>query len=127
MNAAWTKSLSQKWRPSGRCRMPRMKKPLILLLASVAVATTAAQDRAPSAELITKQSLKADLFFLASDDLQGRLTNTPGNRIAADWIAQRFERMGLVPGGADGSYYQPYDLMVETLGPVDRNTMAIAG
>ncbi|HXT32391.1 MAG TPA: M28 family peptidase, partial [Vicinamibacterales bacterium] len=103
-----------------------MKKPIVLLLAFAAVALGAAQDRAPSNDLITKQALKADLFFLASDDLQGRLTNTPGNRIAADWIAQRFERMGLAPGGPDASFFQPYDLMVETLGPVEGNTMAIA-
>jgi len=104
-----------------------MKKLLVPLFACAAVALPAAQDRAPSNDLITKQALKADLFFLASDDLQGRLTNTPGNRIAADWIAQRFERMGLAPGGPDGSYYQPYDLMVETLGPVERNTMVLVG
>src|SRR5262249_42040349 len=59
------------------------------------------------------------------DDLQGRLTNTPGNRIAADWIASRFERMGLQPGAPGGSYFQPFNLMVETLGPLDRNTLAI--
>ena len=103
-----------------------MKKPIVVFLAFAAVALGAAQDRAPSNDLITKPALKADLFFLASDDLQGRLTNTPGNRIAADWIAQRFERMGLAPGGPDASFFQPYDLMVETLGPVDGNTMAIA-
>src|SRR5262245_48178027 len=105
-----------------------MKKFLGLLLPVTAGvwATLHAQDRAPSNDLITKQALKADLYFLASDDLQGRLTNTPGNRIAGDWIAQRFERMGLTPGGPDGSYYQSYDLMVETLGPVERNTMSVS-
>ena len=104
-----------------------MRKFFALLLPFTAGAwvTLHAQDRAPSNDLITKQALKADLYFLSSDDLQGRLTNTPGNRIAADWIAQRFERMGLTPGGPDGSYYQTYDLMVETLGPVDRNTMSV--
>src|SRR5262245_27836499 len=103
-----------------------MRKFFALLLPFTAGAwvTLHAQDRAPSNDLITKQALKADLYFLSSDDLQGRLTNTPGNRIAADWIAQRFERMGLTPGGPDVSYYQTYDMMVETLGPVDRNTMS---
>jgi peptidase M28-like protein/PA domain-containing protein len=104
-----------------------MKKFLALLVLVTAgvCASLNAQDRAPSNDLITKQALKADLYFLASDDLQGRLTNTLGNRIAADWITQRFERMGLLPGGPDGSFYQHYDLMVETLGPVDRNTMSL--
>ena len=104
-----------------------MKKPFVLVLVCAAAIALEAQDRAPSNDLITKQALRADLFFLASDNLQGRLTNTPGNRIAADWIAQRFERMGLAPGGPDGSYFQPYDLMVATLGPVERNTLALVG
>jgi hypothetical protein len=95
--------------------------------ACLAAVTLHAQDRAPSNELITRRALKADLFFLASDDLQGRLTNTPGNRIAADWIAQRFDRMGLAPGGANGSYFQPYDLMVETLGAPERSSLELIG
>jgi hypothetical protein len=87
--------------------------------------TLHAQGPAPGRNVITKQALKADLYFLASDNLQGRLVNTPGNRIAADWIAQRFERMGLAPGGPDGSYFQSFNLMVETLGPAAGNTMGI--
>jgi hypothetical protein len=100
-----------------------MKK--IVAVLSLLAVTLHAQDRAPGNDVITKQALKADLFFLASDNLQGRLTNTPGNRIAADWIAQRFERMGLAPGGPGESYFQPYDLMVATLGPIERNTLSI--
>jgi Zn-dependent M28 family amino/carboxypeptidase len=103
-----------------------MRRYTIVALCVAAVALPA-QDRAPSNDVITKEALKADLFFLASDDLQGRLTNTSGNRIAADWIAQRFERMGLVPGGPDGSYFQNYNLMVETLGPSERNTLELLG
>src|SRR6266849_2983199 len=102
-----------------------MNKPWSIVAFCLVAVTLEAQPRAPGSDVITKQALKADLFFLASDNLQGRLTNTPGNRIAADWIAQRFERMGLTPGGPDGSYVQPFNLMVETLGPVDRNTLAI--
>ena len=96
-------------------------------LAALCLAAAAVQgaDRAPANDTIRKEALKADLYFLASDDLQGRLTNTAGNRIAADWIASRFERMGLSPGGADGSYFQPFTLMTETLGALERNTLAI--
>lgn len=102
-----------------------MKQFFVALLSFAAIVTPVAQGRAPANESIRRQALKADLFFLASDDLQGRLTNTAGNRIAADWIAQRFERMGLSPGGPDRSYYQAYNLMVETLGPIERNTLAV--
>ena len=86
-----------------------------------------AQERAPANDAIRKEALKADLFFLASDSMQGRLTNTPTNKLAAEYIASRFERMGLVPGGPDGSYYQPYNLMTATLGPADQNTLEVTG
>src|SRR5262245_29704503 len=97
------------------------------MLAGLCLVAAAIQgpDRAPAYDTIRQEALKADLYFLASDDLQGRLTNTPGNRIAADWIASRFERMGLAPGGAGGSYFQPFNLTTETLGPADRNTLAV--
>jgi Peptidase family M28/PA domain len=88
-------------------------------------AAEAVRQAAPANDSITKAALKADLYFLASDDLQGRLTNTPGDRIAADWIASRFERMGLAPEGPNGSYFQPFDLMVETLGSVERNQLKV--
>ncbi len=104
-----------------------MKTRATLVLVLTVAFIAHAQERAPGNAVISKAALKADLYFLASDNLQGRLTNTLGNRIAADWIAQRFERMGLKPEGDNGSYFQPYDLMVETLGPLERNTMAIGG
>jgi hypothetical protein len=101
-----------------------MKRALTASLCVFALAIQA-QERAPANDSITKQDLKADLFFLASDGLQGRLTNTPGNRIAADYVASRFERMGLTPGGPDGSYFQPFNLMTEKLGPLDQNTLSV--
>jgi hypothetical protein len=60
--------------------------------------------------------MKADLFFLASDSMRGRLTDTPENRLAAEWIAARFERLGLKPVGDDGSYYQQFSLVAATAG-----------
>ena len=78
------------------------------------------QGRAPQNESITKEDLKADLFFLASDEMQGRLTGTRGNRLAAEFIKSRFQRLGLKPAGPDGSYFQPYDLMTTTLGRANR-------
>ena len=76
----------------------------------------AAQSLAPGNETILEQELRADLFFLASDELQGRLSETPENRTAAAFIRSRFERLGLEPMGPEGSYYQPYRLMRARLG-----------
>jgi hypothetical protein len=75
-----------------------------------------AQARAPQNESIRQEDLRADLFFLAGDSMRGRLTDTEENRATADFIRSRFERMGLKPAGPAASYFQPYNLMVATLG-----------
>jgi hypothetical protein len=75
-----------------------------------------AQGHAPQNESIRQEDLRADLFFLAGDSMRGRLTDTEENRATADFIRSRFERMGLKPAGPGGSYFQPYNLMVATLG-----------
>ena len=61
--------------------------------------------------------MKADLFFLAGDRFRGRLTATPENDLASEFIASRFERLGLKRIGADGSYFQRFNLMTASLGP----------
>lgn len=76
-----------------------------------------AQAPAPAIDTIRQADLKADLFFLASDAMKGRLTNTPENVIASEWIKSRFERMGIAP--AVPGYFQNYNLMTVTLGPTN--------
>ncbi len=78
------------------------------------------QQPAPEIESIRKQDLRADLFYLAGDGFRGRLTDTPENQMAAEFIRARFERLGLEPGGPGGSYFQPYNLMTATLGTENR-------
>ncbi|HSC27411.1 MAG TPA: M28 family peptidase, partial [Vicinamibacterales bacterium] len=93
---------------------------VVVMLSSVAVPR--AQQRAPEVDSIRKEEMKADLSFLASDSMRGRLTDTPENRIAAEWIALRFERLGLVPAGDGGSYYQPFTLLTAAMGDGNRVT-----
>lgn len=57
----------------------------------------------------TLQDLQVDVVYLASDLLQGRETGTPGEALAARYIATRFEDLGLAPGGSDGGWFQPFD------------------
>ena len=94
--------------------MKRCFPVLAVILAQGLPAT--AQSLAPGNDTILEQELRADLFFLASDELQGRLSETPGNRTAAAFIRSRFERLGLTPMGPEGSFYQPYRLLRARLG-----------
>ena len=66
-----------------------------------------AQTSAPANNSIQQSDLKADLYFLASDAMQGRLTNTPENRLAAEFIKSRFARMGLQAVGPNESFINP--------------------
>lgn len=92
-----------------------------VLFAIVLGTALSAQSSAPALDSIRQDDLRNDLFFLASDAMRGRLTNTPENRIAAEWVKARFARLGLAP--ALPGYFQDYNLMTVTLG--DRNAFEI--
>ncbi|HMN88394.1 MAG TPA: M20/M25/M40 family metallo-hydrolase [Saprospiraceae bacterium] len=53
--------------------------------------------------------LRVDVVYLASDLLQGREAGTDGEQLAAEYIATRFERIGLQPKGTKGSWFQEFD------------------
>jgi hypothetical protein len=78
-------------------------------------APVAQSERAPQIESISSAEMRPDLFFLASDAMQGRLTDSPENAIAADWVVSRLERLGLKPGGQHGSFDHRYQLMTASL------------
>ncbi|MBL8998813.1 MAG: hypothetical protein JNL44_15980, partial [Gemmatimonadetes bacterium] len=63
---------------------------------------------------IVKRDLLAHATFLASDELGGRLTGSPGQEAAAKYIAREFERLGLEPLGdeVDGKrgFFQYYGI-----------------
>ena len=86
------------------------------VLVVVAITLVVAQQKAPEIESIRQSDMKADLTFLASDGMAGRLTDTPQNALAAEWIGSRFERLGLKPIGDGATYFQRYDLVTATLG-----------
>jgi Zn-dependent M28 family amino/carboxypeptidase len=55
------------------------------------------------------------IAVLASDAYEGRLTGSPGYLRAADYVAGRFKAAGLAPGGVDGSYFQPVNLVSQSV------------
>jgi Peptidase family M28/PA domain len=78
-----------------------------------------AQNRAPAIDSIRRDELRADLFFLASDGMRGRLTNTPEYDLAAEWIASRFARLGLQKLEGE-TYFQRFELVTAKLGETNR-------
>ncbi len=52
-------------------------------------------------------SMKEDVSILANDSLNGRKTGSAGEKKAAEYIAKRFESLGLQPKGSEG-YFQKF-------------------
>lgn len=59
-------------------------------------------------------SLEEDVVFLASDSLAGRETGTPGELIAAKYIAKRMQNIGLEPKGNANTYFQTFTFKPKT-------------
>ena len=62
-------------------------------------------------------AMDAHLKYLADDQLEGRAPATRGGRLTVKYIAAQFEALGLEPGAADGSYFQPVALVGMTPHP----------
>ncbi|MCX6310680.1 MAG: M20/M25/M40 family metallo-hydrolase [Bacteroidetes bacterium] len=56
---------------------------------------------------ISKDRIKKDITYLASDKLNGRGTGSTGEALAAKYIAKEFKKIGLKPKGTDG-YFFPF-------------------
>ena len=93
-----------------------MHRAAALLLVMCAGAVLTAQLRIPEIDSIKQSDMRADLTFLASDAMGGRLTDTPQNALAAEWIASRFARLALKPVGDNGGYFHKYQLVTASLG-----------
>ncbi|MDV7395127.1 M28 family peptidase, partial [Arthrospira platensis SPKY1] len=59
------------------------------------------------------QDIRVDVIYLASDYLEGRETGTEGERLAAQYIASRFEEIGLAPKGDAGTYFQVFSAVLK--------------
>lgn len=66
-------------------------------------------------ERIREADLRAELTFVASDALQGRMSMQPGDDAAVQWIAAEFAKAGLQPAATDAkgqpSYLQTVPLI----------------
>ncbi len=56
-------------------------------------------------DTVSAESIKTDVYFIASDDLAGRDTPSEGLRVAARFLRSRLERLGWKPGAKEGYFY----------------------
>ena len=64
--------------------------------------------------------------FLASDDLQGRDTGSPGHKKAVEYVTAQFERHGLKPAGEQG-YIQPVKFISKVLDESKSSVVLVKG
>lgn len=97
-------------------------RPVRTLLSLVSLAPVLAQAQAPAATnrfgnpqkvrpapttgAITVRDLQVRLYQFADDSMQGRQVGRVGNKKGTDYIAAEVKKLGLVPGGDNGTYFQ---------------------
>ena len=81
--------------------------------ATSAATTTAARG----VDTITAAQLKNYLYFIASDEMEGRDTPSRGLDTTAKFIAMNLERWGFKPAGDDGTFFQRIALRRDQVDP----------
>ena len=94
----------------------------LLLPSSLFGQAEAAKAKSPSrnaAENITSDQLKDYLYFVASDEMEGRDTPSRGLDTTAKFIATLLSRWGVKPAGEDGTYFQKIVLKRNAIDPAN--------
>lgn len=95
------------------CIASRSARTLVVLMFLAALLPVWASEKKPldTSPQSTEARILADLRYLAGDECEGRGIFTRGILKAADYIAAEFKRLGLKPGGVDGTYFQPFEVV----------------
>ena len=75
--------------------------PVLVLLATVSCNGERRQGPEYALRQLTEEAIRSHVRFLSHDLLEGRAPGTRGGHLAAEYIATRFEAVGLRP--VDGS------------------------
>jgi len=82
---------------------------------SRAKTSAAATLAARGVDTITAAQLKSYLYFIASDEMEGRDTPSRGLDTTAKFIAMNLDRWGFKPAGDDGTFFQHIALRRDAL------------
>jgi hypothetical protein len=92
-----------------------MKRPSIriwkLAAASLILASSPVWAHGNPVSTINEDDIIRHIQVLASDSLEGRRSGEPGCAKAANYIESEFKRIGLSPGGVNGSFRQSFDVV----------------
>ena len=80
----------------------------------------------PTVPAITAGDLMTRLYIYSDDSLMGRRAGTPDNLRSTAYIESEVRKMGLVPAGDSGGYFQNVPLVKETIDSTSTITAAAA-
>ena len=95
-----------------------MKLRALLAALPMALLLSAAQQApAPAEPEFSAERIRADVTYLADDKLEGRFAAATGYFTAAAWVADRFAKLGLKPGGDVKDWFQlvPFKVGAQTV------------
>jgi len=92
---------------------------------AVYVGMITAEARHEFSPEVSASDLRENVEYLASDELEGRLTGTPGTQKAAAYIANQFKKLGLKPLGDSGTYFQEFPFTSGVKIVAEKNSMAL--
>jgi len=78
-------------------------------LVQISFAQKKKSPKLSKADNATVTNLQAHISYLANDKLEGRRAGTNGEKLAGEYISQKFQLAGLQPKGSDG-FYQPFEI-----------------
>lgn len=87
-----------------------MKRLSVLIIFFLFVISGRLYSQATYSPDITAADLKSHISYLASDELKGRYTGSPGGIAASEYIRDQFKAAGLKLLGNDG--FQPFEVVV---------------
>ena len=91
-----------------------------MLLAALLLAVLPCNDKSKLDPEVTRADIERTLTFLASDELEGRATGSPGAEKAGKFLADALARAGVKPAGDDGTFRQEVPMTRTTFREVPR-------
>lgn len=92
-----------------------MKSLLATLLLFPLMLTAQAPSSAPAVpnaiREIRESDLRRDLFAMAAPEMRGREGGTIDEMVASIWVAEQYAKIGLEPGGDNGTWFQWFNIV----------------
>lgn len=80
-----------------------------LFLVQISFSQKKKSPKLSRADNVTFTNLQEHIGYLAADKLEGRRAGTNGERLAGEYISQKFREIGLQPKGTDG-FFQSFEI-----------------